>query len=556
MIAPGSAPLPLEATSRVTASAKLIEADAVVVGSGVAGLSAALALARNPVMAGQSPPRVLLLTRGRVGSDGATPWAQGGVAAAMDPRDSPLLHAQDTMAAGGGMVLPERAMILTGEGPTRVRQLLEMGAQFDRDSSGKLVMAMEGAHSRRRILHAGGDRTGAEIARVLVESLAGSPGVDLMEGLEVVDLLLAEGRVQGVLARDSTGGLVRVVAPAVLLATGGCSRLYLHSTAPPGVTGAGLALASRAGARLVDMEFIQFHPTALAVDADPLPLISEAVRGEGAVLVDEMGTRILAESGGSELDSRDRVSRAIWEKLQQGHAVFLDTRQSVGSAFPTLFPAIHAMCIRHGVDPVKQPIPVTPAAHYHMGGIQVDSWGRSSLPGLWAAGEVASAGVHGANRLASNSLLEGLVFGSRAGASMAAALSRLPRPSMPPKSLPRSPLEMASPQAFMDLPIAPALEASGTGGGQRETDLIVEVRTILWEKVGIVRTDTSLREALAALQRVDHRTGTGTPLPLRNALEVARLITRSALKRRESRGSHYRADFPPVPKTVARAIPA
>lgn len=553
MIAPVSATLPLEATSGMAESAELVEADAVVVGSGVAGLSAALAMSRHVVMAGQSP-RILLITRGKVGGDGATPWAQGGVAAALDPGDSPHLHAQDTMAAGGGMVLPERAMILTAEGPSRVRQLLEMGARFDRDSSGKLVMAMEGAHSRRRILHAGGDRTGAEISRVLVDALNTSPGVDLLEGLDVMDLLLTDDRVQGVLARNSDGRLVRILAPAVLLATGGCSRLYLHSTAPPGVTGAGLAMASRAGARLVDMEFVQFHPTALAVDADPLPLISEAVRGEGAILVDDVGTRIMAESGGSELDSRDRVSRAIWDRVREGRRVFLDARPSVGAAFPHLFPAIHSMCLQHGIDPVKDPIPVTPAAHYHMGGIQVDPWGRSTLPGLWAAGEVASAGVHGANRLASNSLLEGLVFGSRAGTSMAQTLSRLPPPSVHLTSLPRAPREMESPHRSAD-----ALFRSFSASSEKrlhDAKAMNEVRSILWEDVGIVRTDTSLRKALAALQRVSDREGAGASQALRDAMEVARIITRSALERRESRGSHYRADFPSARRVLARAVPA
>jgi len=498
-------------------------ADVVIVGSGIAGLATALELARtNPSL------RTLLLTRGALGGQGASSLAQGGVAAALDPSDSPELHAADTRAAADGLARAELVEILTREGPDRVRDLIRIGARFDRDSEGALSLGLEGAHSRRRILHARGDRTGSEVTRALRDAVRDAPGIRIVEGMEVLDLLRGSGRVQGVWVRDRTGRIHGIPALATVLATGGPGRVFLRTTSPPGLNGDGLAMAARAGALLSDLEFVQFHPTALDVEADPLPLVTEALRGAGARLVDGAGDPVFAADKGGELDSRDRVARALWSRIRAGTPVFLDCRSSPGARIAEDFPGVFALCRRHGVDPTLEPVPVTPAAHYHMGGVAVDADGRSSLEGLWAVGEVSASGLHGANRLASNSLLEGLVFGPRVARSVAAALPRL---------------SSTSPLDDDPLDHGPAPESEHSGSNLSPAD-VLRIRTLLWENVGLVRDAGGLLETLEELDAMEDSLRRTTAVGARNLLTSARLLTRAALLREESLGSHYRSDHP------------
>lgn len=497
------------------------DGDAILVGSGVAGLSAALELARR-----LPDRRILLLTHGQLGGHGASPLAQGGVAVALDPADSPELHAQDTEEAAAGLAFPSLVRILTREGPARVQDLISMGARFDRTPSGGLLLGLEGAHSRKRILHASGDRTGAEVTRALRDAVRSTTGIRVFEGMQALDLVVDSGCVRGVLAHDREGRLHLFSASATLLATGGPGRAYLRTTSPAGLNGDGLAMAARAGARLRDLEFVQFHPTALRVDTDPLPLVTEALRGAGARLVDAEGTPIIDPSEGDELAPRDLVARAIWSRMREGKEVFLDARESPGEKMSERFPGAHSLCTSFGIDPVHDLIPVTPATHYHMGGIAVDAEGRTSVPGLWAAGETAASGLHGANRLASNSLLEGLVFGPRAGESIARAL-----PNLTPREG-RNLLGETPGEGYLD----PAVRLPD--------DVELQIRTILWEKVGVVRDEAGLRSAVDELDALEDRLAGELPPHARNLLFCGRLIARAALQRRESIGSHFRSDYP------------
>jgi L-aspartate oxidase len=484
--------------------------EVLVVGSGVAGLTAAL---------GAAPLRCTVLTKARLGTGGSSPWAQGGIAAAVGRDDAPALHAADTMAAGAGLNDPHVVDILTAEGPERVKALLALGAHFDLDDTGGLSLHREAAHSRSRILHAR-DATGAEVVRTLVEAVRRAPEVRVVDEAFAIDLAVEDGQVVGLLAIHADGRRVLHLAPAVVLATGGLGRLYLHTTNPKEATGDGLAMAARAGTRLVDLEFVQFHPTALATGADPMPLLTEALRGEGAVLIDERGEHfMLTEHPDAELAPRDVVARAIWRQLMAGHRVFLDATRAVGEEFPEHFPTVFHLCQEHGLDPRTQPIPVAPAAHYHMGGIAVDENGRTSLPGLWACGEVTATGAHGANRLASNSLLEALVFGARVADDLRAGLpsGRTPRVRMA-----GAPLGLSAPG---------------------DAELTAAVRRLMWEKLGLVRDKAGLSFAVAELKRLAaaHPQASGEA---RNLLGVGRLLAAAALERRESRGGHYRSDYP------------
>jgi L-aspartate oxidase len=485
--------------------------DMVVIGAGVAGLSAAL---------GAAPQRVTVITKTRLAEGGASVWAQGGVAVAVGEDDTPPLHAADTLAAGAGLSDPRAVELLTREGPERVRALVELGAEFDRTPEGDLALGREAAHSRRRILHAHGDATGAEMVRAQSAAVRARERITVEERAFALELVKDGDRVAGVLALHADGRLVLHLAPAVVLATGGIGHVYLHTTNPPEATGDGLAMAARAGAKLVDLEFVQFHPTALASGRDPMPLLTEALRGEGAVLLDSRGRRfMLDEHPDAELAPRDVVARAIWRQQQAGERVVLDAREAVGAGFPDRFPTVFASCMAAGIDPRRELMPVSPAAHYHMGGVAVDRRGRTSLPGLWACGEVSSTGVHGANRLASNSLLEALVFGARVAED---ARAQAGKPS------PAAAFEGVEAPAMLDPFAAPAA--------------IAALRQLMWDHVGLVRDGEGLTFAIAGLERL--APGLAGPGEAHNMLTVARLVAAAARERRESRGGHYRTDFP------------
>jgi L-aspartate oxidase len=481
---------------------------ALVLGAGVAGLFTALKLAPFPS---------LVLAGTRPGVSGSSAWAQGGIAAAVGPGDTWQAHAADTVAAGAGICDPEIAALVAREAPARIEDLVRCGAPFDRNPDGTLAVAREAAHSAARIVHVKGDRAGAEVTRALADRALATPSISVMEGFHAVELAMEDGRVAGLFARSGVGPQARLVlfrAPAVIFATGGLGALFAVTTNPLESRGEGLGMAARAGAVVADPEFVQFHPTAMALGRDPAPLSTEALRGEGAILVDEHGMRFMpAVHRDAELAPRDIVARAIHRELAAGHKVFLDCREAIGAEFPKHFPTVYAACRSAGIDPVREPIPVAPAAHYHMGGIASDDHGRSSLKGLWAVGECASTGLHGANRLASNSLLEGLVFGARAADDVRATVA--PRPG---RGTPPAPERFAAPSPPHVL------------------------RDAMTRLVGLERDEVGLREALGVIAQVERA---GGPEPaLMNMTAAAKLVTAAALTRRESRGGHYRSDHP------------
>jgi L-aspartate oxidase len=480
-----------------------------VVGSGVAGLHTAWRASEHG--------DVLVLTK-RTLFDSATAYAQGGIAAALGAGDSPELHRRDTLAAGAALCDGEAVQVLVEEGPARVRELQTAGARFDLEPSGRLRLGKEAAHSRNRIVHAHGDQTGAEVTRTLIARVRESPSVRVLETTRVLDLIVHEGRCVGVRA-SVAGRATEIVADATVLATGGCGQVYRYTTNPQVATGDGFAIAQRAGARLTDMEFVQFHPTALDTPENPLALISEAVRGEGAVLLNADGVRFMPPRHRlAELAPRDVVAREIFREQTRTGRVFLDARK-LGRDFEQRFPGIFALCRARGIDPRKELIPVTPAAHYMMGGIVTDLCGRSTLARLYACGEVARTGVHGANRLASNSLLEGLVFAER----VARDLGDTPKLAPPPRA------------GGWEVP--PLVDR---GAAQVAAD---DVRRVMWEHAGIDRTAKGLRKCLAALDAIEARLPAGATEE-QNLVDTGRLIAEAALLRKESRGGHFRSDFP------------
>ena len=493
--------------------------DVLVIGSGVGGLTVAL---ETPGL------RVGLLTKTELGRGGSSPMAQGGVAVAIGPGDSPAAHAEDTLAAAAGLAVPDRVRILTEEGPARIAALLALGTRFDRDGAGHLALGREAAHGCARIVHANGDATGAEIVRALREAVESATTVEVLERTFACELVREQGRVVGVLARHAAGTVGLHLARAVVLATGGIGQVYRYTTNPRENTGDGLAMAARAGVRLADLEFVQFHPTALDVGDDPMPLLTEALRGAGATLVDEGGRRVLPDfHPAGELAPRDVVARALWEMRRQGRRTLLDARGAIGSRIESEFPTAFRHCLEHGFDLRREPVPVSPAAHYHMGGIAVDTHGRTSLAGLWACGEVSCVGVHGANRLASNSLLDAMVFGARVGRD----LMREVRGLLPVKAL----------LGRVDARLGNQSTEDGAHAEIRR-----DIRDVMWDEVGLVRTAGGLQHAVEGLVRIAHRLGPGSS-ETHNLLTVARLVTQAAFVRRESRGAHFRSDDVPTP---------
>jgi len=494
-----------------------LDADFLVIGSGIAGLRAAIALAATGTVA------VLTKADPRESNTG---YAQGGIAAAMGDDDSPELHARDTMAAGDGLCVEDAVEVLVREGPTYVQELLDWGAAFDRDTEGRPALGREAAHSVRRVLHAR-DATGREISRLLWTKVSAIPAVRVIEGASATELVMPDGVCRGSTFM-SASGTGRVTAGRTLLATGGAGQVFRETTNPAIATGDGVAMGFRAGARVADLEFVQFHPTVLSVEGAPRFLLSEALRGEGARLVNEAGQRFMQRyEAAGDLAARDLVARAmVRESERTGAPVYLTLAHLEPDFVHRRFPTIAAACTQAGLDLAIDRIPVSPAAHYVMGGVETDRDGRTSVPGLYAAGEVACTGVHGANRLASNSLLEGLVFGARAAAAMigpstaATAWSdvREARIASPPTAVPSA----------------------------------HEVRDLMWRNVGLVRSEDRLQ---AAVSRLDgwcasvfaKRLAMGDDPGARrvaNIVTVGWLIARAALRRQESRGGHFRADVP------------
>ncbi|GAA4987340.1 L-aspartate oxidase [Streptomyces hyderabadensis] len=522
-----------------------VAADVVVVGSGVAGLTAALRCEAAGL-------RTVVVTKARL-DDGSTRWAQGGVAAALGEGDTPEQHLDDTLVAGAGLCDEEAVRILVTEGPDAVRRLIATGAHFDESAEGGLALTREGGHHRRRIAHAGGDATGAEISRALVEAVR-ARGIRTVENALVLDLLTdADGRTAGVtlhvMGEGQHDGVGAVHAPAVVLATGGMGQVFSATTNPSVSTGDGVALALRAGAEVSDLEFVQFHPTVLFLGPDAegqQPLVSEAVRGEGAHLVDADGVRfMLGRHELAELAPRDIVAKGITRRMQERDAdhMYLDARHFGRAMWERRFPTILAACRAHGIDPVTEPVPVAPAAHYASGGVRTDAHGRTTVPGLYACGEVACTGVHGANRLASNSLLEGLVYAERIAADIAAGHTAGALPARVPAPVPHP----ANPEH----PLLPP-EARLT------------IQRIMTEGAGVLRSADSLTRAADRLHRLHaearealHENGkTSEPgvdtWEATNLLCVARVLVAAAARRAETRGCHWREDHPDRDDTAWR----
>jgi L-aspartate oxidase len=492
--------------------------DVVIIGGGLAGLFCALKLAPRPVT---------LISAAPLGEGASSAWAQGGIAAAVAEGDSPEAHAADTIAAGGGIVDEAVALALAREASARIDDLLRYGVPFDRDLEGKLAVGREAAHSARRIVHVRGDMAGKAIIAALTQAVRETPSIRVIERFAAEALTTTDGAVTGVRlrdARDVTAEAVTIAARAVVLATGGSGHLYAVTTNPQEASGLGLAIAARAGAVIADPEFVQFHPTAIMIGRDPAPLATEALRGEGATLINARGERfMLARHPLGELAPRDIVARGVFAEIVAGRGAFLDASAALGTRIAEKFPTVYASCLDGGIDPAREPIPIAPAAHYHMGGIAVDAHGRSSLRGLWAGGEVSSTGAHGANRLASNSLLEAIVYAARIAEDILG------------QSLPS--------------PVRPTNEQGAPRNGAFPADAAKNLRAMMSSHVGVIRDGERLADAVRAFAALEHKAGNTA---LRNMATTALLVAASAFVRRESRGAHFRSDYLEEKTALAR----
>jgi L-aspartate oxidase len=475
--------------------------DILIVGAGLAGLFLALKLA---------PRRCTVIALAPLGQAAASAWAQGGLAAALSPEDEPSLHAADTIAAGAGIVDPVVARLIAEDGPHRVRDLLELGVPFDRTAEGKLALSLEAAHSRARVARVSGDLAGKAIMEALSYAVSASAHIEVIERVKALALLQdANGRIAGVLAQDSDGALVELRARETVLCAGGSGGLFAITTNPRSSQGDAVAMAYTAGALIADTEFVQFHPTAIDIGRDPAPLATEALRGDGATLVDRSGRAFMPDYHTlGDLAPRDEVARAIHSERQAGRGAFLDCRTAIGAHFPEHFPTVFATCQSASIDPRTTPIPVAPAMHYHMGGVVTDLWARTSLEGLSACGESASTGAHGGNRLASNSLLEAVVFAERAARRLRGAT------------------------------LAEPGQANAVAPPELNELSLVELRKRMHGQVGVVRDAAGLGTTLDWLTAARSNVGAA------RAIIAAHLITAGALARQESRGGHYRSDFP------------
>lgn len=489
-----------------------------IIGAGLAGLYAALSLA---------PRSVTVLSPKPLGYGASSAWAQGGVAAAMHENDTPEAHAVDTVNAGGGIVDADIATFVTSQAKEHVLELADVGTPFDRTDDGDFVMSKEAAHGFARVVRVKGDQAGAAIMETLIKEVAATPSITVIEGATALELLVENNEMQGVVVSEDNTTPYVIQAKAYLLAAGGAGSLYLKTTNPPSVRGLAVGMAARAGAVIADAEFVQFHPTAMDVGIDPNPLATEALRGEGATLINKHGERYMLDvHPDAELAPRDIVARENFRQHQMGNVPMLDTRDAIGAHIKDEFISVYRYCEQSGIDPIKDPIPIVPAAHYHMGGVATDKKGKSSIKGLWVSGEASSTGLHGANRLASNGLLEALVYAATAADGMVEAL------------------KTGGGQVYFE-----GLKTPDIGFKYVDEGAVMELRAIMSSKVGVMRDGEGMAQALRDLRELSDRHG-GTSTNFDNMLAAATLIAAAACNRKESRGGHYRTDYPETDESM------